>query len=106
MAALLRVHQRMDWGRVLEQAKVSGSLPILLLGLLLANGLLGATLREGIAQRIQTDAAVTRLGAQVRAQLFREADCTPKVFETLRFRLRGGSAGVTNSAAVSIDQRR
>ena len=33
--------------------------------------------------------SVTRLGAQVRAQLFREADGSPKVFETLLFRLRG-----------------
>lgn len=89
VAELLRVHQRMDWGRVLEQAEASGSLRILLLGLLLANDLLGATLPEGIAQRLQTDPSVTRLGAQVRAQLFREADGSPKVFATLLFRLRG-----------------
>jgi hypothetical protein len=79
----------MYWGRVLEQAEASGSMRILLLGLLLANNLLGAALPEGIAQRLQTDPSVTRLGAQVRAQLFREADGSPKAFETLLFRLRG-----------------
>jgi hypothetical protein len=89
MAALLRVHQRMDWGRVLEQAEASGSMRILVLGPLLANDRRGATLPEGIAQRLQTDAAVTRLGAQVRAQLFCEADGSLKAFDTLPFRLRG-----------------
>jgi hypothetical protein len=86
---LLRVHQRMDWGRVLVQAEASGSRRILWLGLLLASDLLGAVLPAGIAQRLQTNAAITRLGAQVWAQLFREADSSPKVFETLQFRLRG-----------------
>jgi hypothetical protein len=89
VAALLRLHQRMDWGRVLEQAEASGSLRILFLGLLLASDLLGTALPTGIAQRLQTDAVATRLGAQVCAQLFREADSSPKAFETLRFRLRG-----------------
>jgi hypothetical protein len=89
VAALLRVHQRMHWGRVLEQAEATGSMHILVLSLLLASDLLGAALPADIAQRLQTDAAVTRLGAQVWAQLFREADGSPKVFETLRFRLRG-----------------
>jgi hypothetical protein len=89
VAALLRVHQRMDWGRVLEQAEASGSMRILVLGLLLANDLRGAALPEGIAQRLQTDAAVTRLGTQVCAQLFREADGSATAFETLLFRLRG-----------------
>jgi hypothetical protein len=86
---LLRVHQRMDWGRLLVQAEASGSRRILWLGLLLASDLLGAVLPAGTAQRLQTDAAVTRFGAQVWAQLFREADSSPKVFETLQFRLRG-----------------
>jgi hypothetical protein len=62
---------------------------ILVLCLLLASDLLGAALPADIAQRLQTDAAVTRLGAQVWAQLFREADSSAKVFETLVFRLRG-----------------
>lgn len=74
---------------MLAQAKASGSRRILWLGLLLASDLLGAALPAGIAQRLQTDAVVTRLGAQVYAQLFREADSSPKVFETLRFCLRG-----------------
>ena len=89
VAELLRVHQRMDWVRVLEQAEASGSRRILLPGLLLASDLLGAALPEGITQRLQTEPSVTRLGAQVRAQLFREAHSSPKVFETLRFLLRG-----------------
>ncbi len=79
----------MHWGRVLEQAEVTGSMRILVLSLLLASDLLGAALPADIAQRLQTDAAVTRLGAQVWAQLFREADSSAKVFETLVFRLRG-----------------
>jgi hypothetical protein len=48
MAELLRVHQRMDWGRVLEQAEASGSRRILLLGVLLASDLLGAARPEGL----------------------------------------------------------
>jgi hypothetical protein len=89
VAELFRVHQRMDWGRVLAQAEASGSLRILWLGLLLASDLLGAALPGGIAQRLQTEPPVPRLGAQVCVRLFREADSSPKVFETLRFHLRG-----------------
>ena len=89
VAELLRVHQQMDWGRVLEQAEALGSRRILLLGLLLASDLLGAALPEETTQRLQTDPAVTRLGAQARAQLFREAHGSPKMSETLRFRLTG-----------------
>jgi hypothetical protein len=89
VAALLRVHQGMDWGRVLEQAEASGSMHILVLGLLLANDRRGAALPEEIAQRLQTDAAVTRLGVQVCALVFREAGGSAKAFETLLFRLRG-----------------
>jgi hypothetical protein len=85
VAELLHVHQRMDWGGVLIKAEASGSGRILWLGLLLADDLLGAALPAGIAQRLQTDAAVTRFGAQ----LFRKADSSPKVFETLLSRLRG-----------------
>jgi hypothetical protein len=101
-AELLRVHQRMDWGGVLEQTQASGSLRILLLGLLLASDLLGVALPEGIAQRLETDPSVNRLGAQVRAQLSMRLTAHRRSLKGSCSASGGGSACVTNSATVSI----
>ena len=99
---LLRVHQRMDWGGVLEQAEALGSLRILLLALLLTNDLLGEALPEGIARRLQTDPSVNRLGAQVCAQLSMRLTAHRRSLKGSCSASGGGSACATNSATVSI----
>lgn len=74
IAELIRTHQEMDWERVIEQAKALGSKRMLLLGLFLANVILDAALPEEILQKIQADASVKLLAAQIREQLFCSTD--------------------------------
>jgi hypothetical protein len=74
VAELVRVHQGMDWGRVMEQAVRLRSARILSLGLLLARDLVGATLPEKVLRGIQADPVVASLVTQVRGHLFSEAE--------------------------------
>ncbi len=70
------VHARGDeigWERLAEQAASLGSERMLLLGLLLANDLLGAALPQKVLQKIQADSTVKTLAGQVRESLFDEA---------------------------------
>src|SRR5207245_4104462 len=85
VAELIRAHQQMDWQRLLEQAKTSGGKRMLLLGLFLANDLLGTDLPEHILPGIQADPKVKLLAGQVRAQLFAHADQSP--FRSLAFHI-------------------
>jgi Uncharacterised nucleotidyltransferase len=85
VAELIRVHQQMDWQRLLEQAKTSGGKRMLLLGLFLANNLLSTDLPQDILQSIQADPTVKLLAGQVWAQLFAHADQSP--FRSLAFHI-------------------
>ncbi len=85
LAEVIRVHQDMDWGRVVEQADASGGRRTLFLGLALASDLLGTTLPEEIAQRVQTDPAVRTLARQVQERLFRPSG-SPRRFPEVMFR--------------------
>src|SRR5882724_4783053 len=70
VAELIRARPRMNWRRVLEQAHALGGKRMLLLGLALANDLLGAVLPEAILQSIRADHSVTALAAWVKGRLF------------------------------------
>jgi hypothetical protein len=74
IAELIRAHGRMDWKRVIEQARTLSSERKLLLGLLLASALLGAALPEEVMQRVQTNPVVKSLAARVRKRLFSAPD--------------------------------
>lgn len=74
IAELIRVHQNMNWERVLGQASKLGSRRMLLLGLLLANMLLETALPELILHEMQADSTVKSLAVQVRTQLFDQTD--------------------------------
>lgn len=86
IAELIRAHQQMDWQQLLEQAKTSGGKRMLLLGLFLANDLLGADLPQAILPSIQEDPTVKLLAGQVWAQLFAHGDPSP--FHTLAFHIQ------------------
>lgn len=88
VAELIRVHQGLDWGRVMAQAGRLGSERRLFLGLCLARDLLGTALPEEVRQRMQADPVVKSLAAQVCERLFREADDPPGGFAEFRFHLR------------------
>jgi hypothetical protein len=74
IAELIRAHWRMDWKRVIAQARTLNSERKLLLGLYLANALLGAALPEEVMQRVQTNPVIKSLAAQVRKGLFSAPD--------------------------------
>ena len=78
IAELIRAHPQMDWQRLLEQAKTSGSKRMLLLGLFLANDLLRTDLPDDVWQRIQAAPKVQLLAQQVRAQLSAHATGLPQ----------------------------
>lgn len=70
VAELCRVHQGMDWERVMEEARSLRSERMLFLGLLLASDLLGTSLPEQVVQRMQTTPVIQSLAAQARKYLF------------------------------------
>jgi hypothetical protein len=70
IAELVHIHQRIDWRGLMEQARTLGTKRMLLLGLFLANDLLGTDLPEYILQSIHVDPKVKSLAGQVSEQLF------------------------------------
>lgn len=80
VAELLRIHQEMDWVRVMEQASTLGSERMLFLCLLLVSDFLGTALPAPLLQRIQSNSVITSLAVPVRKRLFSEAD-EPKLLE-------------------------
>ncbi len=70
IAELLRVHQQMDWDQIMAQAAELGCERMVLLGLYLAEDLLGATLPEAVERRVHADPVVPALAAQVPDLLF------------------------------------
>ena len=86
IAELIRAHPQMEWQRLLEQAKSSGSKRMLLLGLFLANDLLGAELPNSVRQSTQEDPKVTVLARQLRAQFSAYATGRPQRDDRSAFR--------------------
>ena len=70
VAELIRHHPDLDWDRILGQAESLRSLRMLLLGLGLAQHLLGTQLPQEIEARIQADATVPVLVREVETRLF------------------------------------
>ena len=93
IAELTQLPRSVDWGKVRERARWMGVERMLDLGLHLADNLLGARLPNEVSRRVQQDAAVHRLAAFVRSQLFREPGAQPDVVarSLFRFRTRGNA---------------
>lgn len=70
IAQLVACHPGLDWAKAAEIADSSGSERLLMLGLRLANDLLGAASPEPVMTRARTDRHVTRLAATVSERLF------------------------------------
>ena len=88
VAELLRIYQAMDWGWVMAQARTSGGIRILLLGLSLAHTLLGAVLPKDVVHRMQADPVVHVLATQVRTQLYARLNGLPWEIDWHTFNLR------------------
>jgi len=86
---------KLDWNRLMDQACALGGERMLLLGLFLAQDLLGAGLSEEAIKRVYNDPQVKLLAGQVSKRLFHEAsnpatlrDETPFFYWKARERLR------------------
>lgn len=84
IAELIRVHQELDWGQVMEQARKLGSQCILFLCLSLAHDLLGAPLPKEVWQRMQADPQLRSLVTEVCGRLFHETDSQNRFFDPQR----------------------
>jgi hypothetical protein len=81
VAELIRARQDMKWKQVMAQAELLGGEQMLLLGLLLANNLLGATLPDWVSRRAHVDTTVKALARRICEQLFRKANGLAGLFE-------------------------
>jgi hypothetical protein len=72
----------------MEQARTSGGVRMLLLGLSLAHSLLGATLPQDVVHRMQAAPVVQALAAQVQAQLCASLHGLPGEMDPHTFYLR------------------
>ncbi|MGQ0568939.1 MAG: nucleotidyltransferase domain-containing protein [Armatimonadota bacterium] len=88
VAALICARPDMDWGRVMELARRLHCLRIVFLGLCLARDLLGSRLPHGMSRRIEADLTAKALAAQVRGEVFRDADASHDAFQRTVFVLR------------------
>jgi len=70
IAQLLEVHPDLNWTRLLESARRTGTERMLLLGLRIARDLLGARLPAQIERQAEADAEIVPLANQVYARLF------------------------------------
>ncbi|MDQ3744794.1 MAG: nucleotidyltransferase family protein [Acidobacteriota bacterium] len=88
VAELLGSTQNLDWPLVLALARDSRVERMLLLGLGLASGLLGAPLPEDLSRRARADAAAARLSREVARRMFDGAEFEPLgTVRGLRFNL-------------------
>ena len=85
IAELTYVRREMDWERIVEQATALGTRRALFLGLLLADGLLGARIPEEVSQRLQADSVTNTLAEQVCEWLFREGARSQELVEETLF---------------------
>ncbi len=85
IAALIHVHQEMNWGRVMDQAGMLGSERMLFLGLVLASTLLETAIPEEGLQKMQAAPVVRLIAKQVCESLFREAHNPPNELEKTLF---------------------
>lgn len=70
VAELTRAYPQLDWPQVLAQARALRSERLLLLGLRVADDLLGAVLPAQVRARCQADGALDELAARVYTELF------------------------------------
>ena len=88
IAQLLEVYLDLNWPRLLERARRSGTERMLLLGLYIAHDLLGAKLPAEVETQFEIDVEIAPLAGQVYARLFAEVDAESGMSGYFRFQLR------------------
>jgi hypothetical protein len=92
IAALAQRSRKLDWPQAFVYARALGAERMVLLGLCLAQGMLGARLPSEFAARIQADRTARSLADGICLRYFSEDRATPAVLERAKFRIlmRGG----------------
>lgn len=88
VAELIRVHQKIDWEWVFQQAGILGSKRILSLGLFLAKELLSAPLPKEIVHQIEADSVMKKMAWKLQQRILHEADETSEVWKSFFFHIR------------------
>lgn len=85
VAQLIQSHPTINWEQVMKQSRILGTQRMLLLGLFLANGLLGTTLPEEVLLKMHSNTLVKSLYLQVCEWLFERQ---PSKFEVYILHLK------------------
>jgi len=88
IAELIAARPELDWSTCLERARLQGCRRMLLLGLALANRLLGTDLPDAIAPAVAADAAAGSLAQSVCRRMFLDGNQTTPLVTISPFRLR------------------
>jgi hypothetical protein len=97
--------QPVDWALAMQTAADMKSTRVLLLGLYLANELLGASLPEFVMERARQDSGVRWLASEVLGQFSGRADASPGALPRAIFRLRsrdGIGQGVRHMLRLTV----
>jgi Uncharacterised nucleotidyltransferase len=74
VAEFVCAHQQINWENLIKQAKTLGCERMLLMGLVMANNLLGITLPESVHQKVQADPESKSLAIQASGGLWLESN--------------------------------
>jgi len=88
VAQLIRRYPSLDWGRVIEQARIAGGQRALFLGIFLANDILRAPLPPELEQKVRRDSHTAKLARQVKWRLFEGPLQLFKPWKRLNFQLQ------------------
>ncbi len=81
VAQVVRANPQIRWSETIQEAKEFRSERTLLLGLLLAEQLLGSQVPQAVLQKIRSDPSLEPLAAQISDRLFRDSVRDPGIFE-------------------------
>ncbi len=87
IAELIAARPELDWSTCLERARLQGCRRMLLLGLALANRLLGTKLPDAVAPAVAADAAAGSLARSVCGRMFLDDNLTTPLVRLSRFRM-------------------
>jgi Uncharacterised nucleotidyltransferase len=110
VSELIQSHPALNWDEVLRVAEAVGAVRILLTGLALANGMLGARLPAEILRRVRSDRTACEIADEIQRMLLSRPSRTFDAAGRLRFRRRmlsGFVAGwryVTRLAIVPAEE--
>lgn len=88
VSELIQSHPGLNWDEVVRVAESVGAVRILLTGLALANGMLGAPLPGEILQRVRTDRTACEIADEIQQMLLSRPSRTFGAAGRLRFRRR------------------